>query len=98
MMKSFSDRVYEIVAKIPKGQVLTYKQVAKKLNSKAYRAVGQALAKNPYAPRVPCHRVVRSDYSLGGFNGSMDNRRKKELLEKEGVKIVGDRVVRKQES
>jgi len=94
IMKSFRDRVYEIVEKIPKGQVMTYKQVAQKLGSKSYRAVGQALAKNPYAPRVSCHRVVKSDYSLGGFNGSMDNRRKKELLINEGVKIVGDRVIK----
>lgn len=94
MDKIFCDRVYEVVAKIPKGRVMTYKQVAQILKTKAYRAVGQALAKNPYAPRVPCHRVIKSDGSLGGFNGSMDNKRKKELLKKEGVKIIGNKVVR----
>lgn len=93
-MKSFSDRVYEIVEKIPKGDVMTYKQVAQKLGSKAYRAVGQALAKNPYAPRVPRHRVVKSDYSLGGFNGSQENGKKKMLLKSEGVKIVNNRLVK----
>ena len=64
----FSNRVYKIVKQIPKGSVLTYKQVAKKVGSpKAYRAVGNILNKN-YDPRIPCHRVIRSDGKIGGYN------------------------------
>ena len=56
----FSEKVYFLTKKVPKGRVTTYKELAKKLKTKAYRAVGQALKCNPYAPKVPCHRVVKS--------------------------------------
>jgi len=65
---SFSERVYAIVAKIPKGKVMTYKQVAAKAGSPhAARAVGN-LMKNNYNPKIPCHRVVRSDGKIGDYN------------------------------
>ena len=81
-MSSFSEKVYGVVAKIPKGQVLTYKQVAKKAGSPlAFRAVGNILNKN-YNPNIPCHRVVRSDGKTGGYNRGA--KRKKEILTKEG--------------
>ncbi len=81
-MSSFSEKVYSVVAKIPKGQVLTYKQVAKKAGSPwAYRAVGNILNKN-YNPNIPCHRVVRSDGKIGGYNRGV--KRKKEILTREG--------------
>jgi methylated-DNA-[protein]-cysteine S-methyltransferase len=82
-MKTFSEKVYEVVNKIPKGKVLTYKEVAKKAgNEKASRAVGNILHKN-LNPKIPCHRVIRSDGKLGGYNrgGEM----KKEILRKEGI-------------
>lgn len=83
-MNNFDERVYGAVRKIPKGKVSTYKLIAKRLRSKAYRAVGQALRRNPYSAWgwakgkscqrqkdiVPCHRVVRNDGSIGGFCGS----------------------------
>jgi len=60
--------VYKVVKKILKGQALTYKEVAKKIgHPKAYRAVGSALNKN-INPKIPCHRVVRSDGKIGGYN------------------------------
>lgn len=81
-MSSFSEKVYSVVAKIPKGQVLTYKQVAKKAGSPlAFRAVGNILNKN-YNPNIPCHRVVRSDGKIGGYNRGA--KRKKEILNREG--------------
>lgn len=81
-MPFFSEKVYQVVASIPKGQVLTYKQVAKKAGSpSAYRAVGNILNKN-YNPNIPCHRVVRSDGKTGGYNRGA--KRKKEILSKEG--------------
>lgn len=64
----FADKVYGLCKKIPFGKVSTYGEIAKALQSSP-RAVGQALRCNPYAPIVPCHRVVKIDGSLGGFNG-----------------------------
>lgn len=88
---SFSDGVYELASKIPEGKVSTYKEIAEKLGSRAYRAVGNALNKNPYAPKVPCHRIVNSDGRIGGFaTGSRD---KIKLLEKEGVKVKEGRII-----
>ena len=81
--------------KIPKGRVTTYGLVAKKLNTKAYRAVGNACRRNPYAPRVPCHRVVRSDGTVGGFGGKTSGKnvkKKIQMLRKEHVEIINGRV------
>ena len=85
MKKTFTEAVYEIVSKIPKGKVLTYKEVAKLAgNEKASRAVGNILHKN-HNPNVPCHRVIRSDGYSGGYNRGGEE--KKKLLRKEGVII-----------
>ena len=71
--------------KIPKGKVKSYKQVASGINRpRSARAVANACGKNPYAPKVPCHRVIRSDGSLGGYSGSGGIKTKKKLLKKEG--------------
>ncbi len=71
----FQNRVYDFVKKIPKGQTATYKEVAIAIgHPKAYRAVGNALNKNPYAPEVPCHRVIKSDGSVGGFASGTKNK------------------------
>ena len=67
----FQIKVWEYLKTIPKGKIKTYKQVAIGINNpKAARAVANACAKNPYAPKVPCHRVIRSDCTLGGFSRS----------------------------
>src|SRR5947199_5405414 len=87
---SFNERVWAVTASIPRGKVMTYAQVARQLKSKGYRAVGNALNKNPYAPAVPCHRVVGSDGSLTGFAGGLEKKRK--LLEKEGIPFAGAKV------
>ena len=74
--------------KIPKGKVKTYKQVALGINRpRSSRAVANACGKNPYAPKVPCHRVIRSDGSLGGYSGSGGIKTKKKLLKKEGFSV-----------
>ncbi|MCE9628470.1 MAG: MGMT family protein [Candidatus Vogelbacteria bacterium] len=84
-MKTFSQAVYEVVRKIPKGQVLTYKEVAALAGRPlAFRAVGNILTKN-HDPKVPCHRVVRSDGKVGGYNRGSLNKQK--LLQQEGVKV-----------
>ena len=69
MVTLFQERVYSALRKVPRGRVTTYKELGHALKSTAYRAIGQALRCNPYAPEVPCHRVVASDGTLGGFKG-----------------------------
>jgi methylated-DNA-[protein]-cysteine S-methyltransferase len=95
----FESRVYEAVAKIPRGRVSTYGAIASEIVSGSARAVGQALRKNPFAPEVPCHRVVRSDGSLGGFFGKSSAdalAKKRQLLESEGVTFdAGGRVLQR---
>ena len=84
-MLSFTDKVKKVVAAIPKGQVMTYQEVAKAAgNPKAARAVANTMAKN-YDPAIPCHRVIRSDGGLGGYNrGGLVAKRA--ILESEGYK------------
>lgn len=82
---SFRERVYKIVKKIPKGRILTYKIIAKKAGlPRAWRAVGNVLNKNRN-PKIPCHRVIRSNGKPGGYKRGVD--KKLFLLRKEGVKI-----------
>ena len=81
-MSDFSDKVYAIVSKIPKGETRSYEWVAAKMGRpKACRAVGNALNKNPYIGIVPCHRVIKSDGSIGGFAKGI--KKKRRLLESE---------------
>ncbi len=90
-MTLFTKNVYDALRKIPRGKVLTYKDLAKRIGHPlAYRAVGNALNKNPFAPQVPCHRVVASDGSLGGYANGL--KMKVELLKKEGVLVQNNRV------
>ena len=88
-MKNFDERVWNLIRKIPKGKITTYKEIAKALNTKAYRAVGQALKRNPNPISTPCHRVVCSDGKLGGYGGRSKKGvdKKSKLLKKEGVEI-----------
>lgn len=80
--KTFSHKVLGVVSKIPKGQTRTYKQVAKLADSpKAFRAVGTVLSKN-YDPNIPCHRVIKSDGSLGNYNRGVEVKRKKLIAER----------------
>tara|TARA_A100000164_G_scaffold376354_1_gene413219 strand:- start:1838 stop:2107 length:270 start_codon:yes stop_codon:yes gene_type:complete len=81
----FQIKVWKYLMKIPRGKVKTYKEVAIGINKpKAARAVANACGKNPYAPKVPCHRVIGSDGSLGGFSAPGGIKAKKKLLKKEG--------------
>ena len=83
MGTAFQQKVWALIQKVPKGKVTTYKAIAEKLGTKAYRAVGQACNKNPYWPQVPCHRVVCADGSVGGFARGV--KEKIALLKKEKV-------------
>jgi methylated-DNA-[protein]-cysteine S-methyltransferase len=81
---NFTQKVYKVVSRIPKGKTMTYKQVAIAVGfPKAFMAVGNALNKNPDTKKVPCHRVIKSDGTLGGYAGG--SQMKKKLLKKEGA-------------
>ncbi|MFQ5892573.1 MAG: methylated-DNA--[protein]-cysteine S-methyltransferase [Candidatus Methanofastidiosia archaeon] len=86
----FGREVCKIVEKIPKGKVMSYQEVAKKIGSKAFRAVGGVMAKNPIPLLIPCHRVIRSDRTLGGYGGGVWMKR--QILELEGVEFGGEKV------
>ena len=84
----FQLKVWSYLRKIPRGRVKTYSQVAKAIRRPlAVRAVANAIGKNPYAPKIPCHRVIRSDGSLGGYSGKGGVKTKRFLLEKEGITL-----------
>ena len=84
----FQLKVWAYLSKIPRGRVKTYSQVAKAIGKPlAARAVANAIGKNPYAPKIPCHRVIRSDGSLGGYSGKGGVKTKRFLLKKEGIKL-----------
>ena len=81
----FQLKVWNYLKKIPKGKVKTYLEVAKAIGKpKAFRAVANAVGKNPCPPKIPCHRVIRSDGSLGGYSGKGGVKTKKNLLKMEG--------------
>lgn len=82
---TFQLKVLKAEREIPRGTVASYSWVAKRIGSRAVRAVGSALARNPFPIVVPCHRAVRSDGSLGGFQGGLEMKRR--LLELEGVQF-----------
>ncbi len=91
----FDKRVWDLMKKIPRGKVTTYKVIAECLDSKAYRAVGNACRRNPHAPIIPCHRVVNSDGGIGGFGGETSGnniKRKIQLLRKEGVRVKNGKI------
>ena len=68
----FQRRVYLALLDVPRGETITYKQLADRIGCRSAQAVGQALKRNPFAPEVPCHRVIASDGTLGGFHGQRE--------------------------
>jgi O-6-methylguanine DNA methyltransferase len=90
----FTRRVLNLTAKIPRGYVATYGGLAKAVgNRHGARAVGNVEARNPFAPIIPCHRVVSSNLGLGGYGGGLDTKRR--ILEREDVIFEGNRISRK---
>ncbi len=83
----FQEKVYKALEKIPEGSVTSYGAVAKYLGTKAVRAVGTSIGKNPYAPKVPCHRVVLSDGKVGNYSAEGGIAEKIRLLTQEGVVV-----------
>lgn len=106
-MNNLSTRTYALLSLVPKGHVTTYKALANALGTKAYQAIGQILRMNPYpytegpertqvSRRIPCHRVVSSDGSIGGFIGHTKGaaiKKKIGLLAREGVRVKNNTIV-----
>lgn len=85
MPTSFEEKVWAVIRTIPAGGVMSYREVADRLGTRAYRAVGRACGNSPGMPDVPCHRVIGSDGLLRGFNGGLE--KKRALLEAEGISL-----------
>lgn len=95
-LTAFEAAVYAAVRLVPRGMTATYGAIAEYVGCPSPRAVGQALRRNPFAPSVPCHRIIASDGSLGGYKGCRCGRvlkLKRRSLEREGVRFAADRVV-----
>jgi methylated-DNA-[protein]-cysteine S-methyltransferase len=91
----FARRVYAALQKVPRGRVITYAALARRIGCRSPRAIGQALRANPFAPQVPCHRVIASDLSPGGFQGRTAGpalTKKLRLLATEGVTFKNNRL------
>ena len=91
----FAARVYNALKRVPRGRVITYAALAAKIGCGSPRAVGQALRANPFAPEVPCHRVIASDLTPGGFQGRTNGpalAKKLRLLRSEGVTFANGRL------
>jgi methylated-DNA-[protein]-cysteine S-methyltransferase len=85
---NFQLKVWNYLRKIPFGTVKTYSEVAKGIRKPlAIRAVATAIGKNPYPPKIPCHRVVRSDGTIGKYSGKGGVKTKRLLLKKEGISL-----------
>lgn len=90
VLTAFQSKIYSLLQHVPAGQVTTYGALALASGCNSAQAIGQALRKNPYAPEIPCHRVVRSDGSLGGFFGKSDQvavEKKRKILASEGIEF-----------
>ena len=90
MIKIFNDKCYELLKKVPHGKVVTYKEIARKIGSFGYRAVGNAMNKNSDLKNIHCYKVVRSDGKVGGY--AKGTKKKILLLKKDGIIIVNGRI------
>ncbi len=95
-VSAFQQRVYQALMQVPRGKVTTYACLARAIDCRSAQAVGQALRRNPFAPEVPCHRVIASDLTLGGFQGEQVGatlEKKLQLLATEGVHFAEGRLL-----
>lgn len=86
----FQRRVYLALLDVPRGATITYKELGEKIGCRSAQAIGQALKRNPFAPDVPCHRVIGTNGKIGGFHGQRDGEmieKKLRLLRAEGIDI-----------
>jgi methylated-DNA-[protein]-cysteine S-methyltransferase len=90
-MTELAEKTYELLKTVPRGRVTTYKSLAEALGTRGYRAIGQFMKKNPYAPKVPCHRVVAASGAIGGYAGGIP--KKIQMLQAEGVQVKNNMIV-----
>ena len=90
MKNNFNEKCYALLKKVPRGKVVTYKEIARKLRSKGYRAVGNAMNNNKDLINIHCYRVVKSDGTIGGYAKGI--KKKIELLKKDGIEITNNRI------
>lgn len=86
----FQRRVYLALLEVPRGATITYKELGERIGCRSAQAIGQALKRNPFAPDVPCHRVISTDGGIGGFHGERAGEmieKKLRLLKEEGVEV-----------
>ncbi|QKI89513.1 methylated-DNA--[protein]-cysteine S-methyltransferase [Thiomicrorhabdus xiamenensis] len=88
---SFSEQVYQLLLDVPKGKVTTYAALAHALDSRAYRAVGSAMAKNRLPLIIPCHRVIKNNGEIGNY--ALGKKTKEKLLKLEGIRIKDGKVL-----
>ncbi len=84
--------MYSLCRKIPRGKVTTYGEIGETLGMKGYQAIGQILKKNPDPEGTPCYKIVKSDGSLGGYCGKMNNKEKTIKLKKDGISVVEGKI------
>ena len=96
LVTEFQQQVYDALGGIPRGKVTTYKVLADFIGCNSCQAVGQALKVNPFAPEVPCHRVIKSDLSIGGYQGEYGTK-KTDLLLSEGIEIENGKLVNREQ-
>jgi methylated-DNA-[protein]-cysteine S-methyltransferase len=90
MTECFNDKCYELLKKVPRGKVVTYKEIGRKLRSKAYRAVGNAMNHNKDLKNIHCYRVIKSDGNIGGY--ALGAKKKIQLLRKDGIIVKNNRI------
>ncbi|MCM8540510.1 MAG: MGMT family protein [Lentisphaeraceae bacterium] len=96
-LTAFQQKVYDALKLIPEGRVTTYKILGDFINCNSAQAIGQALKKNPFAPGIPCHRVIKSNFNIGGYVGEVKGAKidqKKKLLESEGIAFDSSNILK----
>jgi len=91
-MKTFSEKIYEKLKKVPSGKVITYKELARAVNSKAYRAVGTCMKNNEDPVGIPCYKVVKSSGEVGNYSAKGGTDKKIKLLRKDGIIVKDNKV------
>ena len=91
-MNNFNEKIYEKLKLVPRGKIITYKELAKAINSRAYRAVGGAMKNNKEPNKIPCYKVVLSDGSVGNYSSPGGAKEKIRRLQKDGIEVVNNKV------
>src|SRR3989344_6789698 len=89
---NLKNKIYQKLKQVPRGKVITYKELAKAVNSSAYRHVGRCMAENKDTKHIPCYKVVKSNGEIGEYSARGGRKTKIKLLKKDGIKVVNEKV------